>query len=51
MVYVALGRGNSPLFFSLFLLLELELELFDGVLALGFLHAHMPFCLVSCGGL
>lgn len=42
---------DSPLFFSLLLLLELELELFDGVLTVCFLHAQMPFCLVSWRGL
>lgn len=50
-VYVVLNRGNTPLSFGLLLLLELDFELFYGVLTLGFLHAHMPFCLVSCGGL
>lgn len=44
-------EGDSPLFFSLFLLLELYLELFDSVFTSSFLHTHMPFCLVSCGGL
>jgi hypothetical protein len=50
-VVVLRHRGDSPLFFGLLLLLELDLELFDSVLTLGFLHAHLPFCLVSCGGL
>jgi len=44
-------EGDSPLFFGLLLLLELELELFDGVFTSGFLHADVPFCPVSCGGL
>lgn len=50
-MYVVLYRGDPPLFFSLLLVLELGLELFDGVLTPGVFHAQMPFRLVSCGRL